>query len=131
MRNADKWFSIFIRLRDASFGGMVRCITCGNFKFWKSGDLDCGHYQKRGNFATRYDERNCAAQCRKCNRYHSGRDDIFAIRIDERHGPGTAERLRILAGQKGGKWTKLDFELKAAEYREKAKSIAGNRGVEL
>jgi len=43
---ADVWFSIYIRLRDAQYGGHVQCCTCGGVDFWKN--MTCGHFQKRG-----------------------------------------------------------------------------------
>ncbi len=127
---ADYWFSIYIRLRDANSNGIVMCITCGKPYFWKGGILHCGHYQKRRKLNTRYDERNCAGQCLSCNYYKSGRDDIFALEIDRKWGEGTAEHLRRIANQHGKK-TKLDFELWAEEYREKAHLMARKKCLEI
>lgn len=89
----DEIFSKFIRLRDSFDGTFGACITCGRIKQIKY--MDCGHYQKRQHLATRWDEKNCALQCKRCNAFEQGRDSVFAQRIDERYGKGTAEMLRI------------------------------------
>jgi len=124
---ADKWFSIYIRLRDSK-QGVIRCITCNSIKSWRN--IDCGHYQKRSKMSTRYDEENCHAQCRACNQYHSGRDDIFARNIDLKCGADTAETLRIKA-KKLKKYTNIELYLIEQEYREKALKLAESIGIEL
>ena len=73
----DKWFSLYIRFRDAmefqkevpdadiSFG---RCCTCGKIGQWKY--MDCGHFIPKGRGGTsgvRWDERNAHLQCKLCN----------------------------------------------------------------
>ena len=65
----DKEFSLFIRLRDSS-GGYFKCISCGQIKPFEQ--ADCGHYINRQHMSTRFDEMNCNAQCRKCNRFMEG-----------------------------------------------------------
>ena len=57
---ADKWFSIYIRLRDANNEGICSCITCGKMFLWKN--VDCGHYVKRQFQGTRFNEKNSHAQ---------------------------------------------------------------------
>lgn len=76
----DKEFSIFIRKRDKDKG----CITCGIKKDWKL--MDCGHYLRRGLMATRWNERNTAMQCKKCNGWNEGEKDIFRKKLVEMYG---------------------------------------------
>ena len=38
--------------------------------------------------ATRFDEYNCAAQCKKCNAFEQGRDTDFAQYISQQYGAG-------------------------------------------
>src|SRR3990167_5384725 len=92
IRTLDDVFSIFIRNRDST-DGIGTCITCGVMRRWEH--MDCGHYQGRQHMATRWDEKNCAIQCKKCNWYGEGKKDIFTLKIDQRWGKGTAEMLRI------------------------------------
>ena len=126
---ANKWFSRFIRLRDVDKSGVCRCITCGAPHHWKN--IDCGHFQKSRFTNTRYDEENCHAQCRKCNSFEGGRDFEYGREIDRKLGEGTAERLFHKAHQRSAGMKKFDYEMKAEEYREKAKQIASEKGIEI
>jgi len=90
---ADKWFSYFIRLRDADEFGFVKCCTCNKRLFWK--DVDCGHWIKRGHDSTRYDEKNCSAQCRfPCNRRNNGEHEAHRMFIEKKYGEETAAVLK-------------------------------------
>ena len=77
----DKVFSRYIRLRDCMPNGYFRCISCGQIKPYEQ--ADCGHYINRRQMITRFDEMNCNAQCRHCNRFMEGnlqgyRDGLIA-----------------------------------------------------
>ena len=106
----DDWFSRFIRLRDSDKYEMLNCCTCGRRVHWKS--ADCGHYVKRGHSATRFDEKNCAGQCRwPCNRRRNGEEQAHRLYINHKYGEGTAEFLK----EKG----RHPFEMTREEYIEK------------
>jgi hypothetical protein len=87
----DRVFSVYIRTRDADEGGTVSCCTCGKLMHWK--DSQCGHWIKRQHRATRWDERNCAAQCPSDNLYKSGAMDEMAGYIVRRYGVEAMEDL--------------------------------------
>lgn len=91
----DNLVSKCIRLGSADQQGMVNCITCGNLFHWK--DIQCGHFQKRGNTSTRYDVQNLGPQCEECNCLKDGENELFAAFIDKFYGPGTADKLRAKA----------------------------------
>lgn len=91
---ADKWFSMFIRARDADEDGYVRCISCGRVVHWKN--ADCGHFVKRQHKALRFNEQNCQVQDRNCNWALQGNDIEFAKGIDRKYGKGTADKLRAM-----------------------------------
>ncbi len=67
VKKLDKVFSLYIRLRDTMPGGYFRCISCGQIKPFEQ--ADCGHFWSRRNMSTRFDEDNCSAECRFCNRF--------------------------------------------------------------
>lgn len=117
----DRWFSKFIRLRDADRNGICRCITCGTPHHWK--DIDCGHFVSREKSVTRYDERNCHAQCKVCNRFKSGNQFEHGKAIDRIHGLGTAELLNTLGKVRGAKIDSNWLEFKIAEYKNKVKKL--------
>lgn len=60
-KKADTLFSQYIRLKNSDWRGYCQCYTCGKIDHYKK--MQCGHYEKRGNNATRYDEENCRVQC--------------------------------------------------------------------
>jgi hypothetical protein len=64
---AQAAFNAYVRERDFGMG----CISCGLLpKQIFGGAVDCGHYRSTGSAAHhRFNLKNCAAQCVKCNRY--------------------------------------------------------------
>lgn len=67
IREAQAAFNAYVRERD--FG--MECISCGLFpKQIFGGAVDCGHYRSIGSATHhRFNLKNCAAQCVKCNRF--------------------------------------------------------------
>lgn len=84
----DSVLSAYVRKRDSE------CITCGSIH-----GLQCGHFMGRNAMSTRFDERNCNAQCVVCNSNEHGDIDAYKYRIDEKWGEGTADELVILSKQ--------------------------------
>jgi len=109
-RTLDKWFSLYIRRRDTSIGGA--CCTCGKHITFE--ESDCGHFISRDYIATRWDERNAHAQCRKCNRFQSGKQYEHGLHVDKIHGKGTAD---ILLWKSKAPANFTDEEIKAMSKR--------------
>lgn len=118
---ADYWFSRFIRLRDSDENGIVTCVTSGKRAYWAT--MDCGHYVSRAKQSTRYDEMNCHAQSKMSNRFQGGHFVEHGNRIDELHGPGTAEKLRQKGLQRCSRTTQ-DFLFIANTYKQRVAWIA-------
>lgn len=116
----DEVFSLWIRLRDTDSFGYGKCITCERRIHYREGD--CGHFVHRQHMATRFDERNCALQCRDCNRFNDGEQIKFAIALDRKHGPGTWDYLQFFA-KTTVKLTRPEVEEMATYYRDKIKSM--------
>lgn len=89
-KDADKWFSLYIRQRDSE-NGLAECITCGVNKPIK--EMQNGHFVSRRASKLRYDEFNCNAQCPGCNLFKQGEQYIYGKNIDLKYGAGTAEGL--------------------------------------
>lgn len=78
----DKVYHEYIRRRDCDdYSGYTDCITC--HKPIHFSECDGGHFIGRQHLATRYDERNTYAQCRKCNRFEYGRQYEFSKAIGQ------------------------------------------------
>jgi len=113
-KQADKVFSEYIRRRDADWKDENFCFTCGVKKHWKQ--LQCGHYESRGNNNTRFDERNSQPQCVKCNVFHYGEKTIFALRLMEKYGKGILDTLRKKA-QKTKQFTPKELKAIIKKYQ--------------
>ena len=92
-KELDKWFSLFIRLRDATNEGLCQCFTCGKVAHYKDG-MQCGHFMSRRHMATRFHELN-QIQCIKCNMFEQGMSYVFGLNLNAHNGKGTAEKLLI------------------------------------
>ncbi len=116
---ADKWFSEFIRLRDAGPDGRVKCVTCSHTDHWRY--LQCGHFVTRGHQSVRFDEKNASCQCRGCN-YNGGQHLKHAVAIDRRYGEGTAKALEAKGAQRCSRTT-ADYRFTAESYKARVQWI--------
>lgn len=123
---ADKYFSLFIRLRDADDNGIGTCCTCGAMKPVK--EMDCGHFIKRQHMATRFSEVNCAIQCKRCNAFEQGRNEDFERYLIKRWGQDRVNMLKLPQTRKTTKFELIFIEI---EYRQKATELAKEKGIEL
>jgi hypothetical protein len=120
VKKLDRVFSEYIRRRDVIYGECCRCITCGAVKPWK--EMDCGHYIGRKHYATRFDERNCHAQCKRCNNWGEGEKPIYRRKLVEMYGEEEVQRMEDYAQISGGE-TSESLKYKIAEYRERLLGI--------
>ena len=126
-KELDKWFSLYIRLRDANEYGMVQCFTCGIVRGYKDG-MQNGHFQSRKHMATRFDEENCQNQCIKCNIFRSGEQYLFSLRLDEKYGEGTAEELEHLA-RTTLKISRVEYEEQISYYKNLVENLKEEKGI--
>jgi len=97
IKKLDEVFSQYIRLRNADAHGNTECFTCGKTDNWKK--LQCGHFQSRKHYATRWDEVNCQVQCSACNVFRYGEQYIFGLNLDKQYGKDTATELNQASKQ--------------------------------
>lgn len=113
----DRVFSEYIRLRDSKAFGYraFKCISCGQIKPYSQ--ADCGHYYSRAKMSTRYDEDNCHAECRHCNRFAA--DHIIGYRENLRKKIGD-QRLELLARKANEvkKWSMWELEVLTDHYNK-------------
>ena len=115
----DQVFSKYIRLRDSN-GKSFRCISCGHVYNFDEGD--CGHFVKRSNMATRFDEENCYAQCVYCNRFMDGNYERFRENLENKIGKEKVDEL-IRRGHTTKKYSKSEIEDLIKYYRERIKEF--------
>lgn len=127
-KTADKWFSLYIRLRDADENGMVMCVTCGKIAHYK--EMDCGHFVTRNHKMTRFMEANCNVQCTACNQFKKGEQYLHGQYINNKYGDEQANYL-VYISKKPLKRTRTDFEYLIEEYKQKARVRAEELGITI
>jgi hypothetical protein len=96
IKKLDTVFSLYIRQR-YSINEISKCFTCGKEDHYKK--LQCGHFQSRKHYSTRWDEVNCQVQCAGCNVFKYGEQFIFGKNLNLEFGEGTSEELYLKAKQ--------------------------------
>lgn len=103
MENADKWFSLYIRIKYAYKiqDGEVYCQCIVNRSVIKlAKHMDNGHFRSRGYQATRYWENNCRPQNRSSNRFKGELDhDTFGDHLKIEIGPEAFDELNLMYRQ--------------------------------
>ena len=127
-KELDKWFSLYIRLRDATDEGLVECFTCGKVAHYKKG-MQNGHFQSRKFLTTRWDKKNCQVQCAGCNVFKYGEQYKFALNLDAKYGDGTAESLEILSKQLW-KISRVEYEDFIFYYKSIVEKLKKEKGIE-
>lgn len=86
-------FNRYCRLRDYGLG-CISCDASNENTSLAGGDFDAGHFLSRGAKPhLRFDERNCHAQCKRCNRYLSGNIANYRERLIVRIGLQAVQAL--------------------------------------
>ena len=120
MKEAQREFNRFIRARDAQ----KSCICCGKplGDADIGGGYDAGHYRSVGSAPhLRFNEDNCHAQRKVCNRYGSGRAVDYRIGLISRIGIESVERLEAI--QSPAHYTIEDLKKIRDTYRQKAREL--------
>ena len=96
-KSLDRYFSLYIRLRDTDENGYFKCPTCGRvLPFEKA---DCSHYWSRSHKSTRWNEDNCCAECSYDNRMNSSHLDGLGRYLRKKLGEQKFEMLNWLHNQ--------------------------------
>jgi len=125
-KELDKWFSLFIRLRDCDDLGFVKCFTSGKYYHYKN--IHAGHFMSRKCLSTRWCEINVQAQSVADNLFAQGRQYQFGINLDAQFGEGTAEKLQIKSKQTQ-KFTRADYEEKISYYKLAVENLKKEKGI--
>ena len=107
VKRLDQVFSLYIRLRDSN-NQMVKCFTCEKVSHYRK-NMQCGHFQSRAKYSTRWDPNNCEVQCYGCNVMQQGKQYQFGLNLDKKYGDGTAQKL-LIKSQKTVKFSDHDLQ---------------------
>jgi len=78
----------------------------------------------------RFNEFNCAAQCKKCNAFEQGRDAEFERFILKKYGENIRNLLKSCE-RNFVKYTEFEITQLAKVYQEKAIELAKKKGLYL
>jgi len=126
-KELDKWFSLYIRLRDSNDLGMVKCFTSGRVYHYKK--IQAGHFMSRKHLATRWCEMNVQPQSAADNLFGQGEQYIFGLNLDAKYGEGTAEELQYKARQTV-KLTRVDYEDEIRYYKNAVNNLKKEKAIE-
>lgn len=122
MRKADEAFSLFIRTRDSQNyeGKAFKCISCQ--RVLSIDQADCGHYVNRSHMSLRFNESNCSAQCRFCNRFQEGNIQDYRKGLIQKIG---LQKVELLEAAKNvtNKISNFELEILAKHYKEATKKF--------
>jgi hypothetical protein len=99
LAKVDKYFSLMFRASEADENGRVTCATCGKDMNWKEKDGSChtSHFESRGFNNTRFNLKNVAIGCRKCNYYLEGNKEKLKAYLIGRYGKEEIQRIETLS----------------------------------
>lgn len=107
-------------MRDSDENGICSCFTCGRVAHWKK--MDCGHGIGRQHKATKFNEKNNHAQCKRCNGFEEGRKDVYSRRVDELYGEGTWNTL-LIQSKMTTKRSQVEIDWLTEYYKDKVKQM--------
>ena len=116
-KEIDKYFSLYIRLRNASKDGIVKCFTCNKTGHYKKG-FHAGHFQSRRFLPTRWNEDNVQNQCIRCNLYSQGEQYKFSQKLGEVKSKELEELARTTV-----KYMRHEYEELLEHYKQKVKKL--------
>lgn len=123
----DRIFSEYIRIRDIKYlNGYCECISCGKLLHWK--EMDCGHYINRKHMSLRFNEINCNAQCRSCNRFDEGNMEGYRRGLIKKHGSDMIDKL-YASKNNVLKLSKFEISVMIKDYRNKVKELKQSKGI--
>lgn len=127
-KKLDKVFSAYIRLRDAMPSGYFKCISCGQIKPFEQ--ADCGHFFSRRNMSVRFDEDDCHAECRSCNRFSSDHLIGYQANLIRKIGMQRFELLSAKAHQ-SKHWSNFELEAMIKHYTSEVKKLSSLKGIKV
>tara|TARA_R100001015_G_C4532195_1_gene98319 strand:- start:304 stop:714 length:411 start_codon:yes stop_codon:yes gene_type:complete len=126
-KELDKWFSLYIRLRECNEYGMVQCFTSGRVYHYKK--IHAGHFMSRKHLSTRWCEINVQPQSAADNLFGQGEQFRFGLNLDAKYGDGTAEQLQYKS-RLTIKFSRIEIEEKISYYKSLVNKIKEQKQIE-
>lgn len=99
---------------------------CGQIKPFTQ--ADCGHYFSRTHLATRFDENNCHAECRHCNRFKADHLEGYRVNLIAKIGQQKFDLLKVKAAGTS-KMSDFEYEQLIKYYKALNKKLRKEKGI--
>ena len=116
---AWKLMSEYVRRRDKG-----KCFTCDTVKDWKL--QNAGHFKHN---KLDFDEMNINCQCVSCNKYKSGKLDVYFEKLVEKYGIDKVLRL-IRLSNKPKKYTIMELEAIIVDLKNKISKLKNGESLQ-
>jgi hypothetical protein len=127
-KKARKWFQMYIRLTYAwPESGLVRCFTCGSVGHYKK--MDGGHFIPAQYNSHCFNEKNVHPQETNCNKFLGGNQLVYARKIDEKYGKGTAKQMEATKSKNRPNYGVFEYEQIAKVYKDKCDKLKIEKGL--
>ena len=116
--------SLYIRLKYSDWRGHCECVTCHKVDHYKK--MQAGHFIQGRHNSTLFDERHIHVQCPGCNLFKNGNLYWYGKFMEKTYGQKVIDELFKL-DKTTVKYTIVDYERIAEEFKTKTKPYEGNR----
>lgn len=129
IKELDKWFSYYVRLKNSDKNGYCRCISCGKIFFWK--DIQNGHYMSRRYMSTRFAEDNCRPQCVACNIFNQGNIQMYRRALVRSIGEQRVDLIEVRARLESRNWSLFELKQMIAYYKKEVDGLLLEKSLSL
>lgn len=116
IKEADSWFSKFIRLRDNNI-----CYTCN--KQLDMSSSQCGHFIPRDSLLYKYDESNSRCQCYVCNIRKKGNYIPYTLNMIKKYGIAKITKMWSNYLKDKKQMSREDYEKIITTYKDKYEQL--------
>lgn len=129
IKELDKWFSYYVRLKHSDDNGYCRCISCGKMYFWKN--IQNGHYMSRRYMSTRFAEDNCRPQGVECNIFNQGAIQMYRRALVKQIGEQRVNLIEVRARQERKNWSLFELKHLSDYYRKEVENLLKEKHLTL
>lgn len=130
---AQKWFNLFIRLRDTDENGFGRCISSGQPLQVPSDKAQAGHFYPAGHYSIlRFNEDNVHLQGKSDNYFKSGNLNEYRKNLITKIGQDRVQVLDDVADfskRQVFKWDRFELIEIIEKYKAKAKELQKTKNI--
>lgn len=128
LKIAEKYFNLYIRLRDTDEYGCGKCISSGQSLRIPSANAHAGHFYPKTVSRLRFDEFNVNLQGKSDNFFKSGNQLEYRKNLIRKIGIERVEGLDLISSNKTPfKWDKIAVISIIEEYKGKSSELKSNK----